>query len=610
MAIASFVRKKLPESGLSALCKCSQISPNPENPPSAPFAKGGKEFSKIGTAIIFFLFFWGALFGSNVLSFGDEIKKPNVAGQFYPADKDELSLKVENLLNAANPPSAPFVKGGKEEDLKKGFSGEIFGLISPHAGYDFSGPTAARGYKLIKGRPYKTVVILGPSHQYYFKGISVYPAGKFQTPLGDLEVDSDFTRKIISPSTSLRTDGERSRTISFIPQAFEKEHSIEVQLPFLQKTLDDFKIVPILIGDADFQDLNVLADKLNKAIAGRPDVLLIASTDLCHSYDYQETERVDKLTLSYLGLSLEEGKAYPSGLEKMPAPLEAGEQFGSGKRLLMGSARDIYAKLEAGSIQMCGGLPVVTAMLIAKNLGHNKLKILNYTNSAEVTNRKIKGLWTVGYLSALIDRDDTVNHTHTRWVGVTVGVTGETVMLNDTQKARLLEIARKTIQEYVTSGKKLDFSEDDPQLKTISGAFVTIHKQGELKGCIGNIIGQKPLFETIRDMAIESATGDPRFEPVTKDELKDIEIEISVLSPLKKIEDTFEFQLGVHGVLVRKGWNQGVFLPQVAQETGWSKEEFLSNLCAHKAGLPADAWKDAKTEKYIFNALVFSEKKQ
>src|SRR3989338_4893916 len=385
MAIASFVRKKLPESGLSALCKCSQISPNPENPPSAPFAKGGKEFSKIGTAIIFFLFFWGALFGSNVLSFGYEIKKPNVAGQFYPADKDELSLKVENLLNAANPPSAPFVKGGKEEDLKKGFSGEIFGLISSHAGYDFSGPTAARGYKLIKGRPYKTVVILGPSHQYYFKGISVYPAGKFQTPLGDLEVDSDFTRKIISPSTSLRTDGERSRTISFIPQAFEKEHSIEVQLPFLQKTLDDFKIVHILIGDVDFQDLNVLADKLSKAISGRSDVLLIASTDLCHSYDYQETEKTDKLTLSYL--------------ENISAP-------------------DIYAKLKDGSIQMCGGLPVVSAILIAQSLGYNQIKFLGHTNSAEVmalatlkakplpsrlTGKKIKGMWTVGYLSALIN---------------------------------------------------------------------------------------------------------------------------------------------------------------------------------------------------------------
>src|SRR3989339_215364 len=541
MAIVSFARKQFPEFGLRL--------------------------------IVFLLFFGGAFFVFNSPGFGGEIKEPNVAGQFYPADKDELSLKVENLLNAANPQLA----ASGSTTLA---TSEIFCLICPYAGYDFSGPPAALGYKLIKGRPYKTVIILGPSHQYYFKGVSVYPAGKFQTPLGDLEVDSDFTQKIISPvvnaieppsqnispSTSLRTDGERSRTISFIPQAFEKEHSIEVQLPFLQKTLDDFKIVPILIGDADFQDLSSLADKLNKAIAGRSDVLLIASTDLCHSYDYQETEKTDKLTLSYL--------------ENISAP-------------------DIYAKLKDGSIQMCGGLPVVSAMLTAQSLGYDQIKFLGYTNSAKVSGKKIKGVWTVGYLSALINGSTSLSIK-----------TGETAMLNDTQKARLLEIARKTIQEYVTNGKKLDFSEDDPQLKAVNGAFVTIHKQGKLKGCIGNIIGQKPLFETIRDMAIESATGDPRFEPVTKDELKDIEIEISVLSPLKKIEDVDEFQLGTHGVLVKKGWSQGVFLPQVAEETGWNKEEFLSNLCAHKAGLPADAWKDAKTEKYIFSALVFSEKKQ
>ena len=262
-----------------------------------------------------------------------------------------------------------------------------------------------------------------------------------------------------------------------------------------------------------------------------PDVLLIASTDLCHSYDYQETERVDKLTLSHLG--------------KMPAPLEANEQSVGGKRFLMGPAQDIYAKLKDGSIQMCGGLPVVSAILTAQSLGHNQIKFLGDTNSAKVSGKKIKGVWAVGYLSALIDGSTSLTIKPVRqWFGSQYSQshkTGETVMLNDTQKARLLEIARETIQEYVTSGKKLDFSEDDPQLNTINGAFVTIHKQGKLKGCIGNIIGQKPLFETIRDMAIESATGDPRFEPVTKEELKDIEIEISVLSPLKRLRMCLSF---------------------------------------------------------------------
>lgn len=181
-------------------------------------------------------------------------------------------------------------------------------------------------------------------------------------------------------------------------------------------------------------------------------------------------------------------------------------------------------------------------------------------------------------------------------------------MLDTSQKKRLLEIARQSITEYLSSGKRISLNEDDPKLNEISGAFVSLHKHAELRGCIGNIVGQRPLVETVRDMAIESATGDPRFPKVETNELKDIEIEISVLSPLRKITDINEIKLGVHGVLVRRGWQSGVFLPQVATETGWGKEEFLSNLCAHKAGLSADAWKDPKTEIFIFSAFVFSEK--
>jgi len=180
-------------------------------------------------------------------------------------------------------------------------------------------------------------------------------------------------------------------------------------------------------------------------------------------------------------------------------------------------------------------------------------------------------------------------------------------MLNEKQKKRLLEIARKTIEEHLKTGKILELNETDPKLKKACGAFVTLHERGELRGCIGNIVGQKPLYITVRDMAIQSSTQDPRFAPVKLPELKDIKIEISALSPLKKIKDAKEIQLGVHGVLVKKGWNSGVFLPQVAAETGWNKEEFLSNLCVHKAGLPADAWKHSSCEMYIFDAAVFSE---
>jgi AmmeMemoRadiSam system protein A len=181
-------------------------------------------------------------------------------------------------------------------------------------------------------------------------------------------------------------------------------------------------------------------------------------------------------------------------------------------------------------------------------------------------------------------------------------------MLTKEQRKKLLGLARNSIETYLTTGRKLEVSETDPLLLQNMGAFVTLHKAGELRGCIGNIVGQQPLYLTVRDMAVEAATGDPRFPAVAAGEMEDIEIEISALSPLEKVSSADKIELGRHGVIVRRGSRSGVYLPQVATETGWSKEEFLSSLCAHKAGLPADAWKDNSTELYIFSAEVFSEK--
>ena len=172
-----------------------------------------------------------------------------------------------------------------------------------------------------------------------------------------------------------------------------------------------------------------------------------------------------------------------------------------------------------------------------------------------------------------------------------------------------MQIARDSIKVYLNTGRKIEINEIDPVLLKVSGAFVSLHKDRELRGCIGNLVGKEPLYLTIRDMAIEAAVGDPRFTPVNQEDFKDIEIELSVLSPLERVNSAEKIKLGLHGVLVKKGFNSGVFLPQVATETGWAKEEFLSNLCAHKAGLAPDAWKDKTTEIYIFTAEVFSEGK-
>ena len=179
-------------------------------------------------------------------------------------------------------------------------------------------------------------------------------------------------------------------------------------------------------------------------------------------------------------------------------------------------------------------------------------------------------------------------------------------LLTEKQKKRLLEIARQTIEAYVRTGERLDFEENDPALLETKGAFVTLHLHKDLRGCIGNIVGQGPLYLTVRDMAIASATEDPRFSPVKESELDDIDIEISVLSIPAKTTDPETIQMGKHGVIVRQGLRGGVYLPQVAVEMGWSREEFLSSLCEEKAGLPSDAWKKG-AELQIFTAEVINE---
>ncbi len=177
------------------------------------------------------------------------------------------------------------------------------------------------------------------------------------------------------------------------------------------------------------------------------------------------------------------------------------------------------------------------------------------------------------------------------------------------EKHVLLKLARDAIVRFITRREKIELPVSEGTLGEMCGAFVTLHKRGMLRGCIGNMVGIRPLAETIREMAIAAATGDPRFNRVTEKEIPDIDIEISVLSPLKRISDPSEIVVGKHGILMKRGYSQGVLLPQVATEFGWDREEFLENTC-HKAGLPGEAWRDPETEIEIFSADVFGEKGQ
>ncbi|MDD5476613.1 MAG: AmmeMemoRadiSam system protein B [Candidatus Omnitrophica bacterium] len=467
------------------------------------------------------------------------IKQPEFGGQFYPQQEEELSAMIGSFLGKSSPGPV---------------SGDIFALISPHAGYGYSGQTAAFGYKLIKDKPYKTVIILGTSHHKIFNGAALYGQGAFATSLGKINVDEEFTKKIIGKDPEVFTD----------ESAFDKEHSVEVELPFLQKVLADFKIVPVVVGDCSLKTCRKIALLFKEAIGERKDVLVVVSSDLYHGYDFEEADRVDAVTLDLI--------------KKM-------------------DYQGLYYALREGRAQACGGIGIVIALDIARELGYRRAEVLNHTNSAMVTGKATKGEWTVGYASCAVFRPP---------ARPLIGQGGN--MLNIQQRKKLLKIARQAIEEYLKTGEKLEVSEADPVLNQKMGSFVTLTEHGGLRGCIGNLTANQPLYLTVRDMAIAAAVDDPRFPPVSLTEVKNIQLEISVLSPLERVVSAENIELGKHGVLVRKGAQNGVFLPQVATETGWNKEEFLNNLCSQKAGLPPGAWKDKNTELYVFNAEVFSEK--
>lgn len=179
--------------------------------------------------------------------------------------------------------------------------------------------------------------------------------------------------------------------------------------------------------------------------------------------------------------------------------------------------------------------------------------------------------------------------------------------MNDEQKQTLLKVTRDTVEAVIRKTNIAKPKSNDPELNAPCGCFVTLKNRGRLRGCIGQFTSDKPLIELVAEMAKASATGDPRFfaDPITAGELEKLDVEISVLSPLKRTDDPLSMKLGVDGIYIKRGRMSGCFLPQVATETGWSKEEFLSYCCAHKAGLAADAWKDPETEVYLFTADVF-----
>lgn len=469
------------------------------------------------------------------------IRNPAVAGAFYPASPNEIKKMISEFFSKAIVP----------EENKK-----LLGLVVPHAGYIYSGGVAAYSYKTIKNPDeIETIILLGPSHRVPFKGISVFPGGIYRTPLGDLEIDESAAEEL----------GGANPNIAYIETTHAVEHSLEVQLPFIQMIFKNVKIVPVIFGAPDKEAEERFIDKAVE-ISKNKKVLFIASSDFSHYYDYETARKMD-----YSGIN----------------------------SILTMSYNELMNKDSKKEAELCGIYPVLTLIKIMNKIGGTSTKLLHYANSGDVTGDKSQ---VVGYAAiafyesgAPSSKKEAKNKEKNK----------AEVELNSEEKKKLLEIAKDTINEYVKNKKRLKLENiTNPKLSMKSGAFVTIKEHGDLRGCIGNFVSDKPLYETIIDMAISAASQDPRFPPVTKGELDKLELEISVLTPLRKISDINEIEVGKHGIYIVKGFSRGVLLPQVATEYGWDRKTFLEQTC-RKAGLPKDAWEKG-AEIYIFSAQVFS----
>jgi AmmeMemoRadiSam system protein B/AmmeMemoRadiSam system protein A len=427
--------------------------------------------------------------------------------------------------------------------------GEIFGLILPHAGYIFSGLVAAHGFKAIAGKNFETIIIIGDSHTQYFDGVSIWPAGSWQTPLGKVEIDKELAAKILASSERFLV---RDSAHLF-------EHSLEVQLPFLQKTLKKFKILPIIFGSEE-KDWKILAQAILENTKGKK-VLIIASSDLSHYPPYEKAKEADLETLEAIL------KIDPLILEEKIQELK--------KRVISGA-----------QTFMCAKDSVKTLLEIAKNL-KAEAKLLKYANSGDVLagdRSRVVGYGAIVFYNKAKKKE----------------------ALSPEEKEKLLYIAKASVENFLEKGKIPEFEVKSERLKQNQGAFVTLKKQGKLRGCIGQVIGNQPLYQIVSQMAVAAAIKDSRFPPVTKEELDQLEYEISVLGPLRKVDSWKEIQIGLHGVQAVAGFRSGLFLPQVATENNWDLETFLDQLML-KAGLWPDYWKENPVDFYVFEAEVFGK---
>ena len=472
-----------------------------------------------------------------------QTREPWAAGKFYPESSHKLKNVCQNYLNRA-------------ENQK--LSSKPLGIIVPHAGYPYSGSIAGIGFNEIQNFNYKTVFVLAPSHTERFDFASIYKGEQYKIPLGKVKIDQKLAQKCVQRSNSIKFSNKGH----FNSSSKRQEHAIEVELPFLKILMPTTPIVPIVLGTNDYSDIKDIGRTLGK-IAKKENVLIIASSDLSHYHSYSKAKQIDRRLISTL-------KKYDH--------------------------KKFYNGIKDRRFEACGAAPITAMLITTKMAGGDKLKVLEYANSGDVsTGNKNR---VVGYLTAGIVNS---NHNNGEKSMSEQKIGGE---LNREQKIFLLDLAEKSMKSAVKGQEGYQPENVPERLKKEQGAFVTLNKNGSLRGCIGYVKPIKPLWEAVKEMAVSAALKDPRFPSVSENELDDIDIEISVLTVPREIDDIDKIEIGKHGLIMSKGPQRGLLLPQVATDNNWDKKTFLQQTC-RKAGLPKQAWQETDTQIKIFSAQVF-----
>ena len=467
-----------------------------------------------------------------------KIRPASVAGTFYSASPRALRDELESRME-----SAPTVE----------IDGRPVSAAVPHAGYVFSAEIAAPVFKALRNVEFDTVVVIGHDFGEHAPGIiAVLPDyDAFHTPLGDVKVDTELCQAL------LRQD----RRIICNNRVHDEEHSVEVQLPWLQLTHPDASIVPVLFGEVTPEHCRRFAELLAE-VAGDRRIFVLSSTDMSHYPTAETSKLLDCKTTSF---------AESFDLEGLCA----------------WRSRGAWEEKPNVITPICSAGGLGTAMCWAEMQGEAKAVVAKRGNSANASGDASR---TVGYASLLF----------------TCNANDEFEIPQDVQKT-LLELARQSIVDG-TARRQTQLPELQGAIyRRAAAVFVTLHKNGRLRGCIGTTAATIPLAKAIVEYARAAAFEDPRFPEVTEDELADIVIEISILSPMRRIANADEIVPNVHGVVARSGRRAGLFLPQVWEQLP-DREQFLGYLCAEKAGLPFDAWRNPETELSVFTVVAFEEK--